>query len=539
MLVRRNLRFLMAFGAGTLLLVVALLSVSGMQGVWKFRSLTKSIRERATQLPLNMELVRQIGELRIELHRSAETQSPSGFTSNASADHLEVRNRFRDRLAEVQLALIAYRSELETSEVVDPRIDDNREELGDLVAIEVDLHSLEMIIREQDWVLGSPELLSQDEKIERLQDVVAKMPTRTQQRLENFAETARADYHFLFWIGGTLPVVGLSMIGYLAWMFHAWIFRPLGLLLEGSRKVAAGEYHHHIDLTSPDEIAELADGLNAMTRHFREIRDDLDRQVRDRSNEVIRNEQLASVGFLAAGVAHEINNPLATIAWSAESLESRTSDLLDSLENGANDPRRAELDVIRKYMRRIQDEAFRVKGITDGLLDFSRTGGTTKVETDMRELVDGVVEMVRHLGRHRGKRITVNGPATLKAQVCPQSIKQVVLNLIANALDSIDASGTVVVTLSAERERLLLTVTDDGCGMSPETLQHLFEPFFTLKRDQQGTGLGLAISHRIVTDHQGNIVPRSDGPGKGASFTVSIPLRPIAKIQDVARQVAA
>ena len=106
-------------------------------------------------------------------------------------------------------------------------------------------------------------------------------------------------------------------------LFYDWVFRPLRILIKGSRRVAAGQFHYRIQLDTHDEMSELAEAMNDMTARFREIRDDLDQQVRERTNQVVRSEQLASVGFLAAGVAHEINNPLASIAMCAESLESR------------------------------------------------------------------------------------------------------------------------------------------------------------------------------------------------------------------------
>ena len=122
-------------------------------------------------------------------------------------------------------------------------------------------------------------------------------------------------------------------------LFYNWIFRPLRVLVDGSRRVAAGEFGYRIMLDTDDEMAELADAMNDMTARFQAIRDDLDRQVQERTKQVVRSEQLASVGFLAAGVAHEINNPLASIAMCAESLEGRIGEVLGS-DAQARDRRR-------------------------------------------------------------------------------------------------------------------------------------------------------------------------------------------------------
>lgn len=532
-----KLRTLMWINALLLLVGVILLTASGLQGVWNFRILTKSIRERATQLPLNMELVRQIGELRVALYQQRTT--PTRLGPSPADDVLRSRSRFQERLAEVRRAVELYRTELESTETINPQIDDAREELEDLCAIEVGLHSIEHQVESRDWVLQDSSFMALDDQIAELQDIVTRVPTRTKQRLDQFSEEARQDYHFLYYLSSALPAAGICMIAFIAWSFHVSLLRPLKALLEGAKKVAEGQYNHTVTLNNaPAELQVLARGLNAMTQHFLEIRDDLDQQVRERSNEVIRNEQLASVGFLAAGVAHEINNPLATIAWSAESLESRTLELIGESDWPDDDPRRGELVVIRRYLRRIQDEAFRVKGITDGLLDFSRLGSTRKVETDLRELVDSVVDLVKHLGKHRGKDVKIEAPGRLNAVVCPQSIKQVVLNLVTNALDSVAADGNVLIKLTDAGDQAVLQVIDDGCGMTTETLQHVFEPFFTLKRDQQGTGLGLAITHRIVIDHQGTIVPRSEGPSKGSTFTVTLPKNCHAKANEVRPQAA-
>jgi len=246
--------------------------------------------------------------------------------------------------------------------------------------------------------------------------------------------------------------------------------------------------------------------------------------VQERTKQIVRSEQLASVGFLAAGVAHEINNPLAAIAWCAESLESRLHDIIQEDDARPDEEHNAEIGVLRNYLRKIQDEAFRCKGITERLLDYSRLGDMERVATDLRELVQGVIEMVRHLGRYRQKEIRFQCQQPVLARVGPQEIKQVVLNLITNALDSLDPEGIVTLQLGVQDGQAELVVTDNGCGMTDEVVQHLFEPFFTRRRDGQGTGLGLSITYRIIQDHGGEILPHSEGPGRGSTFRVTLPL---------------
>jgi signal transduction histidine kinase len=276
-------------------------------------------------------------------------------------------------------------------------------------------------------------------------------------------------------------------------------------------------------------MAELADAFNDMTERFQEIRDDLDRQVQERTREVIRGEQLASVGFLAAGVAHEINNPLASIAMCAESLESRIEELA---------PGAADADVARRYLSLIQSEAFRCKGITEKLLDFSRLGEVRRQATALVGLVTDVAEMLRHVGRFAGRAIEIEEGADVLVMVNPQEIKQVILNLLVNALDSIDQTGKVRVAAKRSGGEAVLTFTDDGCGMTAEVQEHLFEPFFTRRKSGQGTGLGLSIVHRIVTDHGGRIQATSDGPGAGSTFRVVLPLAQVGVDAPPARSAA-
>jgi signal transduction histidine kinase len=282
--------------------------------------------------------------------------------------------------------------------------------------------------------------------------------------------------------------------------------------------VAGGDFDYQLKLETHDEMSELAAAMNDMTLRFRTIRDDLDRQVQQRTKQVVRNEQLASVGFLAAGVAHEINNPLASIAICAESLEGRFRELL------ADQSGNEQTNVVGDYLRMIQSEAFRCKGITEKLLDFSRIGPPKRQPTELRELVQGVIDVIGHLGRYHGKHVTFSDGPAVVAPVNGQELKQVVLNLLTNALDSLDDDGRVEIRLEARNQMAELSVADNGCGMDDETMERIFEPFFTRRRAGQGTGLGLSICYRIVSDHGGTMEARSPGPGQGATFVVHLPL---------------
>jgi signal transduction histidine kinase len=132
--------------------------------------------------------------------------------------------------------------------------------------------------------------------------------------------------------------------------------------------------------------------------------------------------------------------------------------------------------------------------------------------------------MVGHLGKYQRREIRFAHAGPVLVSANPQEIKQVVLNLLTNALDSVDEGGLVEVRLSGGGGWAELEVADNGCGMTPEVLEHVFEPFFTRRREGQGTGLGLSISYRIVADHGGTIEAQSAGPGRGATFHVRLPL---------------
>lgn len=524
MLARWPIQNKLLFGVALLLAIVVGLSFSGFRGVYAYRELARGVSHRANELPLAADLTRRVGELRMTLSNARRKPDFLGTPWSEPLQSQALREQFRTSLAAVQESLRKYRTQLEESQPADTLISDNRLELETVAKIERSLERVNLTNRDEDWLLDEVRVVVLSDELDELYRLSNELPSFLQQRMHNLAGDVRVSYRTWISLTWTSMIAAFALLGTAVYCGYSWIFRPLRVLVTGSRRVAGGDFRYRIALPGKDEMAELASAMNGMTERFQQIRDDLDHQVRERTQEVVRSEQMASVGFLAAGVAHEINNPLAAIAMCAESLEMRMHDILVGEDANANDAQTQEVAILRKYLRRIQDEAFRCKGITEKLLDFSRLGDVQKQSTDLVELTEGVIEMVRHLGKYREKHVEFVASQPVIASVNAQEIKQVLLNLITNGLDSLDPGGRVVVELVRHQMQAQIIVRDNGCGMTPEVLKHLFEPFFTRRRDGQGTGLGLSITYRIVQDHGGSIVALSDGPGRGSQLRVTLPL---------------
>ncbi len=540
---------------------VTLLSASSFLGVYSYRRLVKALSSRASELPQASRLASRVGQLRlshsramaavdlglwaevskrneprIELLESGEpdfeerggrSTTESGLASEEMQLVTTSDSSFLQQISETGAALQDYCQELTAGELDEQPFGDRSHERDIARRIASELKTIWQLAHE---AVASEERVSAerlsglvDEQLVKLTAIgshldtlavlSAKLPTFLQSRMHDLAHEVRGRYRTLIittWaaaLAAVLLLVGLGILTY------SWVFRPLRHLGHGSRRIAGGDFGYRIHLDTCDEMAELGQALNDMTTRFQEIRDDLDHQVQLRTKEVVRSEQLASVGFLAAGVAHEINNPLASIAMCAESLESRVGDEVDA--------------VASRYIQLIQSEAFRCKGITEKLLDFSRVGEVRRQATALGALTHDVVDMLRHVGRFSQKTVTIfDGPDVL-VMANPQEMKQVILNLLVNALDSIDEAGEVELTVKRDGDEARLVLTDNGCGMNEEVLQNLFEPFFTSRASKKGTGLGLSIAHRIITDHDGRIEVKSNGPGCGAMFSVILPVASI------------
>ncbi len=274
------------------------------------------------------------------------------------------------------------------------------------------------------------------------------------------------------------------------------VARPVARLQAGAARLARGDLDTRIDIDTPDEFGALARQFNAMTTALKEHQEKL-----------VQHEKLAGIGRLAAGVAHEINNPLAVILGYAR-LRRRKSD-----GETADD------------LKVIEDETLRAKLIVDGLLDLSRPLSVEPEQVDLRALCDEAIARLRETGLLDGVAVSVAGGGEIEGH--PQKLRQVVLNLVKNAAEAAGTSGTVEVRVERRNGTARVTVRDSGPGIPRDARTKLFEPFFTTK--DTGTGLGLAVSQGIVHAHGGEIEVESLPEG-GAQFTVTLPAQPPGRV---------
>ncbi|MEE8348227.1 MAG: ATP-binding protein [Acidobacteriota bacterium] len=231
--------------------------------------------------------------------------------------------------------------------------------------------------------------------------------------------------------------------------------------------------------------------------------------------QVNRAERLASIGQLAAGLAHEINNPMAAITISMEGL-GRHVERSDKIHPD-------EREEIREYLSTIGTAASRCQKITQRLLSASSHDGTTEFEpVNLDQQVEGVVSLLRHEAQRRGIQIStsLDSPALLVGD--PAQLSQLILNLVLNGMEATTGKGRIHLSLARQNGSLKLEISDNGDGIPEEHLERVFDPFFTTKKNGQGTGLGLSISERIVRHHRG-LMNITSKPGEGTQFSILFP----------------
>jgi signal transduction histidine kinase len=304
---------------------------------------------------------------------------------------------------------------------------------------------------------------------------------------------------------------------------YALVGRPVVQLRDKARRAGAGDLAGPLRLRQRDEIGELAADINAMCEQIaatkRRLAEETEAHIA--ALEQLRHaERLATVGRLAAGVAHELGTPLAVVSARAELLAARELPHGEVAKNGGI----------------IAEQVDRMSAIIRQLLDFSRRHAPKPGHADLPRLVTRALDLLSSAARRAG--VTVRcAPATtpLTALVDQNQILQVLTNVMLNAIQAMPHGGELRVSTDtcraappaevggAPRDYLRVRVEDDGIGIPPERLPHIFEPFFTTKATGEGTGLGLAVAHGIVSEHGGWIAVESE-MGKGSRFSIHLPV---------------
>lgn len=313
---------------------------------------------------------------------------------------------------------------------------------------------------------------------------------------ENRLPTIIAKAHFTL-ISLLTAIAVLSIFS--LYLVSRRLMRPLTTLREGVERIGKGEFGHRIEVTSQDEIGGLSEGFNKMAHNLERLR-----TVEER---LTQSERLAAVGKFAAGIAHEINNPIGNVIGMAKLMRKNITD----------ESAKEDIETIIK-------DADRCGRIVKDLLSYSRQSPPRREQTPLKTLIDDAEAAIR--GQVVAKDIAIQRhipDAVPELFVDPLQIGQALGNILLNAVQSIAASGTITIRASLLQDNIIdIAVTDTGCGIEDAIKDRIFYPFFTTKVVGEGTGLGLAISYGIIQNHGGEIIVESE-KGSGSTFRVRLP----------------
>jgi len=340
-------------------------------------------------------------------------------------------------------------------------------------------------------------------------------------RLENTYTSVRDRVIFSFF--GIATAGFLLILGITYYMIHN-ITRPISEMVAATQNITAGRFDQEVRSNSSGEIALLADSFNAMLKSLRQMKADLEEwgrtleeKVKQRTEELVamqarvaQSERLASLGMLAAGVAHEVNNPLGGIL-------ALTSLTVEDMRK--EDPNRENLEEVIRQTERCRD-------IVKGLLEFSRQSKGNTEAVDLNKVLQDTLSLI-------GKQalfFNIDVVCRLQPQLPPviadrSQFQQVFINMLMNAVQAMNERGTITIETrhNSADNSVEVAISDTGLGIPSEYINRIFDPFFTTKADGHGTGLGLSIAYGIVTTHGGSISVQSEA-GKGSTFTVHIPV---------------
>ena len=342
------------------------------------------------------------------------------------------------------------------------------------------------------------------------------------QPLESALASARTQ---LIWTTMAL----LLVIGMLTTLiFRRLIYRPIRLLQDGARRIAQGDLSTHIEVPGAHELASLALDFNHMAVDLDRMRaevtawsQELEEKVAEKTSElrtaqgqVLHMEKMASLGKLAATVAHEINNPISGVLTYSRLIER------ELVDQPVDPETRKELE---RYLHLVQRECSRCGQIVQNLLVFARRTSTQAVSTDLNEVVERALMLVRHHLEMSGVVLRTELLETGAEIVAdPDQLQQALVALFVNAAEAMPGGGELHVRLISDPDDVAIHVTDTGVGIAPDVLAQVFEPFFSTKLNESGAGLGLAVVYGIVHRHGGTIEIDSS-PDRGTTVRVRLP----------------
>jgi two-component system NtrC family sensor kinase len=324
----------------------------------------------------------------------------------------------------------------------------------------------------------------------------------------------------------------LLIVALLSWLSIWWVVdRPIKSLKNGTEHLTQGELGYQIEVGSTDEVGDLARSFNGMSLQLRAANEEIvtwaktleDRiaqktaELRNAHDHMLHVEKMASLGKMAAVVAHEVNNPLSGILTYAKLLRKWV---------GAGQVNIEKRDEAMECLDLIATESRRCGDLIKNLLSLSRTAPMNVQSTDLHSVIDRCLRLVRHQLDLNAVELQLRLAGDMPRVACdPAQIEQVLIALIMNAIDAMPRSGgnLWIETRMEDDTEALIQIRDDGSGIAPDILPHIFEPFLTTKEHGHGVGLGLAISRGIVERHNGRIEVESE-PGRGTTFTIALPI---------------
>ena len=294
-------------------------------------------------------------------------------------------------------------------------------------------------------------------------------------------------------ITAVIAFIGLLFVVLISTLIGRNLTRPIDDLVRFTHRVASGDLERQCDITGGDEVGQLTAAFNQMTQDLKQSR-----------QERLKAERLTTAGQLSAAFAHEIHNPLSSIKMLTQMMAGKMAE-----------------STAKQSLTRVLAEIERIEVIVSGLMDFARPTELNRINADLNIIAESVLKLMEINLKHHQISIVTHFDAGLPhIRVDTDKMKQILMNLILNAIQSMPEGGKLTVTTQGLNDQIQLQVADTGIGIPIETIDRIFDPFFTTK--PTGTGLGLSTSKRLVEQHQGLIVVDSVG-GQGTTVTVELP----------------